>query len=102
MARGLVSLEGLVHRVQEIAVQEGLQQKLNSTGLHGPHRDWHIAVTGNKNYRNLSVGLRHPLLEVEPAEVRKPHIQHQTAWLLRLGARQEPTRGGKCLHFESS
>src|SRR5271157_4408173 len=102
LACGLVSLQGLVYRVQEIAVQERLQQKLNGAGLHGPHRDWHIAVTSNKDYRNLSVGLRHPLLEIEPVQVRKPHIQYQTAWFLRPGARQEPARGGKCLHFESS
>ena len=49
--------------------------------------------------RNLEVNLRHPGLEIEPAQTRQQDIEHEAAGNIRRRAGEELLRGRKGLDF---
>jgi hypothetical protein len=46
-------------------------------------------VAGDEDDRDLPLGLRHLLLEIEPAEAREPDVEHQAAGHVGTLATQE-------------
>ena len=47
-----VTILGLMDRIEQVLVAEGLGQELDRAGFHGPHRHGNVPMGGNKNYRN--------------------------------------------------
>ena len=59
-----------------------LRKKPYSTSIHRLHRHRNIAVTGNKDDRNLDLRIGQFVLELEPAGAGQPDIQNEAARFL--------------------
>ena len=60
-----------------------LSKKSYSTGIHRFYRHRDIAVTGNKDDRNLDLRIGQFVLEFQPASAGQPDIQNEATRLLR-------------------
>jgi hypothetical protein len=65
LTRSVIPHDPLLDRLQQILIVKGLGQKLQRTCFHRSHRHGNVAVTGEKNYRNLNVRLGKFLLQIE-------------------------------------
>ena len=92
LARVAVACERLLNGVEQLLVAEGLGQKLHGPGFHRLHGHRDIAVAGDEDNGHGHVARRQPLLQLQPAEARQPHIEHQAAGHIRARAAQELLR----------
>lgn len=76
-------------RVEKVLVSERLGEELHRAVLHRPHAHRDVAVTGDEHDGDVQVGLRHPPLEIEPAETGQADVEHEAAGHLRSIAAQE-------------
>jgi hypothetical protein len=51
--RRAVALKGLLNRVQEILIAEGLGKEFRRPGFHSPHRHRDVAVTSDEDDRKF-------------------------------------------------
>src|SRR5947208_248921 len=72
------SLNGAAYGVQQHVVCERLGEEFDSAGLHRLHAHWHVAVAGDEDDWHVRP-LDKPLLQFQPAEPRKRHVEHQAA-----------------------
>src|SRR4029077_5066880 len=76
-----VTIQGLMDRIEQVLVAEGLGQELHRAGFHGPHRHGNVPMGGNKNYWNPNARVDQLVLKVQTVDSRKSHIQNQATWL---------------------
>src|SRR5438105_2099857 len=95
-----MALDRLSDRIQQVTVAERLGEELDGACLHRPHRGRNIAVPGDEDDGNVEVDLRHPRLEIEPAQARQPDVEHQAAGNIRRRAGEELLRGREGLDLQ--
>ena len=76
LARSVIPHDRLLDRLQQILIVKGLGQKLQRACFHRPHRHRNVAVTGEKNNRDLNVRLGQVLLQIEASKSGELDIQH--------------------------
>src|SRR5580692_1674659 len=64
--------------VKQILVLERFRKELNRASLHRLHGHGNIAMTGDEDDGNLSIGRDQLALEIETALPWQVHIEHQT------------------------
>ena len=69
-ASGIVSLQGLLNRIQQILVAEWLGEKFNCSRLHGPHSHRDVAVGSDEDNGSVNVGVSQFALELKTAYPR--------------------------------
>ena len=89
LARDAVEVQRLLNGIQEILVPEGLGEKLHRPGFHCLHRHRNVAMTGDEDDGKLDARLRQLVLDIEPADARKPHVKDQAARTIRALAAEE-------------
>src|SRR5271167_1381045 len=97
-----VALQGLVDRIQQVLVPEGLGEELDRARLHGPHRHRNIPVTGDENDGNPDARVSQFALKVQATDARKSHVQDQATWPVRMLAAQELLRRRKGLGTQAN
>src|SRR5580704_13489689 len=83
LPRYAVTIQGLIDRIQQVLVTEGLGQELHGAGFHGSHRHRDVPMGGYKDYWNLNARVGQLVLKVQTVYPRKSHIQNQATWLVR-------------------
>ena len=61
----LIPRDPLLDRIQQVLIVEGLGQKLQRSCFDRPHRHRNVAVTCEKNNRDLNIRLGKLLLQIE-------------------------------------
>src|SRR4051812_41751379 len=84
-------------RTQQHLVVERFRQKLYSPCLHRLDRHRHVAVTGDEDDRHVDPLGGDQLLELEPIQVWKTDIEHETTGRQNSGPVEELLRGRECL-----
>jgi hypothetical protein len=69
--------------IEEILITERLGKELNSATLHRLHRHRDVAVPGDEDDWDLSVGRRELALKIQTALPRQSHIEDQTGGATR-------------------
>jgi hypothetical protein len=84
-----IRCQTLIDGVQQGFTLERFGQEVYCTCFKRAHRHWYVAVTGEEYDRDLNTRFRELLLQVEPRQSGKVHIQDQTTWVFRPGCSQE-------------
>src|SRR5947208_4287589 len=93
----LVALDRGRNGIQKILIAKWLGEEIDSAGLHGPHRHGDIAVSRNEYNRNSDIGFHQLGLEVETAQSRQAHVEHEAARHIRAPSLQKFLR--RCENF---
>jgi len=93
-----VTLDSARDRIEKILVAKRLGEKIDSAGFHGPHRHGDIAMSRYKHDWNSNISLDQLSLEVETAQSRQSHVEHEAAWNIRARPAQELLRRRKDFH----
>src|SRR5262249_30291877 len=88
-AHRAVALDPASNGVEQILLAERLRQELDGAGLHGADRHWNVAVAGEEDDRQLGLRVGELALQIEPAEPREPHIQHEASRRIGTACVQE-------------
>src|SRR5262249_42920208 len=73
----LVALDRGRDGIQKILIAKRFWQEIDGARFHRPHHHGDIAMSGNEYDRNPHIGLHQLRLEVEPAQSRQAHVEHQ-------------------------
>src|SRR5258708_6092001 len=95
-----IALDRVSNGVEQVLLAERLRQKLHRTGFHGPDRHGDVAVAGEEDDRQRRVRLGKLLLEIQPAQPRQAHVEHETARRVGATGTQECLRAGEDLARE--
>jgi len=89
LALRTVTCQRLLDGVEQVLVAERLGEKLDCPGFHRLHHHRHVAVASDENDWDVNLGFGQLALEVESAQPRQPHVEHQAGgrvrcWLVRI------------------
>ena len=76
---GTILRKRKIDRIEKVLLAKWLGQELNGASLHRLHRHRDIAVSGNKNDRELDIGCSQLALKFQTARPRQPYIKHKTS-----------------------
>ena len=79
-----IALDRVPNGVEQVLVAEGLRQKLDGAGFHGPDRHGNVAVAGEEDDGQRRVRVGELALEIQPAQPRQAHVEHEAS--RRVGA----------------
>src|SRR5438105_14538025 len=60
----LIAIQGLMDRIQQVLVAEGLGQELHRARFHGLHGHWNISMTSDENDRDPDARISQLALKV--------------------------------------
>ena len=95
-----VTLQGVLHGVEQVLVAEGLGEELHRPGLHGPHRHRDVAIARDEDNRQVNLGGGQLTLEVQAAQAGQTHVEHQAAGCVRARTGQKLPGGAEGLDAE--
>src|SRR5437868_1992123 len=78
-----ISREAQLNRVQQVLIAEWLGQKLDRSSLYRLNRHRDVAVSGNKDDRNMNVRGRQLSLKIETASAGQSDIEHEAGGAIR-------------------
>src|SRR6516165_877130 len=67
----------LMNRIEQGLVAKGVGQKLNRPGLHRFYRHRDVAMAGDEDDRNRTIGRSQFALEIETAQSGQPYVENE-------------------------
>src|SRR5262249_23728610 len=74
-----VTINRVLHRVEQLLVTKRLSQKVHRASLQGLHRHRNVPVRGDEHDLDRWIRMGQLTLKIEAAHSRKSHVQHKAA-----------------------
>src|SRR5262249_55003243 len=95
VASGAIAFQRSLDGIEELLFAERLGQKLDRAGFHRLHGHRDVTVSRDEDDGNTDPSVRHPLLEIETAQARHPHVEHNATGSVSAFAAEELMGGGE-------
>ena len=91
----VVALQGLLNRIDEILIPEGLCQKLYRPRFHGFDSHGDVSVAGDEDDRDANSPLIQFAMDIQSAHSRQAHVQNEATGGIWKLVTEEVLRRGK-------